>query len=100
MRGPAQAGHSVQDETGSSWTLHVWRTLRGGRPERLELARQTRKGERAHREAQIAQRDVEVRRDAQQVDDDPAEPQPDDRGANLRRDRDEQAGPDLDDADA
>jgi hypothetical protein len=55
--------------------------------------------QRAEQQAEVAQRDVAVAADEQQVDDDAAEPAGDEQPAEARRDGDDEAGDDLDDAD-
>ena len=59
-------------------------------------ARQPRQRQRAEQQAEVAQRDVAVAADDQQVDDDAAEPAGDEQAAEARRDRHGQPGGDLD----
>ena len=56
-------------------------------------------GERAEHQAEVAQGDVAVAADDQEVDDDAAEPGGDEQPAEARADGDDEAGGDLDDAD-
>jgi hypothetical protein len=62
-------------------------------------AGQAGEGEGAEKESEVAQGDVAVAADEQQVEDDAAEPVGDEKAAEARGDENDEAGDDLDDAD-
>jgi len=59
--------------------------------------RQAREGQRAEQQAEVAQGDVAVAADEQQVEDDAAQPRGDEQAAEARSEQDDEAGDDLDD---